>query len=38
VELRPLAEIIADLLALEKETDGMMAEILGGLEDEVRAV
>jgi type I restriction enzyme M protein len=32
VELRPLAEIIADLRALEKETDGMMAEILGGLE------
>ena len=32
VELRPLAEIIADLRALERETDGMMAEILGGLE------
>ena len=32
VELRPMAEIIADLKALEAETDGMMAEILGGLE------
>lgn len=32
VELRPMTEIIADLQALERETDGMIAEILGGLE------
>lgn len=32
VELRSMAEIIADLKALEAETDGLMAEILGGLE------
>ena len=32
VELRSMAEIMADLRALEAETDGMMAEILGGLE------
>lgn len=32
VQLRPMEEIIADLKALEKETDGMMAEILGGIE------
>ena len=32
VELRSMAEILADLKALEAETDGMMAEILGGLE------
>lgn len=31
VELRSMDEIIADLKALEAETDGMMAEILGGL-------
>lgn len=32
VELRSMADILADLKALEAETDGMMAEILGGLE------
>lgn len=32
VQLRSLDEIVADLKALETETDGMMAEILGGLE------
>lgn len=32
VELRNLSEILADLRALEVETDGMMAEILGGLD------
>jgi type I restriction enzyme M protein len=32
VELRPLKDILSDLKALEKETDGMMAEIIGGLE------
>ena len=32
VELRSMEEIIADLKALEAETNGMMAEILGGLE------
>lgn len=32
VVLRPLNEILAELKALEKETEGMMAEILGGLE------
>jgi len=32
VELRSMAEILADLKALEAETDGMMAEIVGGLE------
>jgi len=31
VELRSLDEILADLKALEKETEGMMAEIIGGL-------
>ena len=31
-ELRGMTEILADLKALEAETDGMMAEILGGLE------
>ena len=31
VELRSMADILADLKALEAETDGMMAEILGGL-------
>lgn len=33
VELRSMADILADLKALEAETDGMMAEILGGLEE-----
>ena len=32
VELRSMEEIVADLKALEAETDGMMVEILGGLE------
>ena len=32
VELRSMTDILADLKALEAETDGMMAEILGGLE------
>ena len=32
VELRSMADILADLKALEAETDGLMAEILGGLE------
>lgn len=31
VQLRPMEEIVADLKALEKETDGMLAEILNGL-------
>ena len=31
VELRELADIIADLRALEKEADGMMSEIMGGI-------
>ena len=31
VQLRPLEDIVADLKALEKETDGMLAEILGGI-------
>ena len=31
VELRSMNEIIEELYALEKESDGMMAEILGGL-------
>lgn len=31
-ELRSMTDILADLKALEAETDGMMAEILGGLE------
>ncbi len=30
VELRSMAEIIGDLKALEEETDGMLAEIIGG--------
>ena len=30
VELRPLSEIVADIKALEQETDGLLAEILGG--------
>jgi len=32
VELRSLDEILADLKALERETEGIMAEIIGGLE------
>lgn len=32
VELRSLDEILADLKALERETEGMMTEIIGGLE------
>ena len=32
VELRSLKDILSDLKALEKETDGMMAEIIGGIE------
>lgn len=32
VELRSMADILSDLKALEVETDGMMAEILRGLE------
>lgn len=32
VEMRSMADILADLKALEAETDGMMTEILGGLE------
>lgn len=32
VQLRPMADIVADLKALEKETDGMLAEILGGIQ------
>jgi len=30
--LRPLEEIQADLLAVEKEAEGLLAEILGGNE------
>lgn len=32
VELRPMQDIINSLNALEKEADGMMAEIMGGLQ------
>ena len=32
VELREMSEILADLAALEKESDGVMAEIMEGLE------
>ena len=32
VQLRPMEDIAADLKALEKETDGMLAEILGGIQ------
>lgn len=32
VQLRSMDEIVADLKALEAETEGMLAEILGGLE------
>lgn len=31
IELRPVADIINNLTSLEKEADGMMAEILGGI-------
>ena len=30
VQLRTLAEITADIRAIEKETDGLLDEILGG--------
>lgn len=29
--LRPLEEIVADIFALEKETEGLLAEIVGGV-------
>lgn len=32
VQLRPMEDIVADLKVLEKETDGMLAEILGGIQ------
>lgn len=32
VQLRPMEEIVADLKALEQETDGMLADILGGIQ------
>ena len=32
VQLRPMEDIVANLKALEKETDGMLAEILGGIQ------
>lgn len=32
IELRSMEEIVADLKKLESETDGMLAEILGGVE------
>lgn len=32
VQLRSMQEIVSDLQALEKETDGMVAEILGGIQ------
>lgn len=32
VQLRSMEEIVADLMALEQETDGMLAEILGGIQ------
>ena len=32
VQLRSMEEIVADLKKLESETDGMLAEILGGVE------
>lgn len=31
-QLRSMEEIVADLRALEQETDGMLAEILGGIQ------
>ncbi len=33
VELREMADILADLRALEKEADGMMSEIMGGFSE-----
>ena len=33
VQLRPMEDIVADLKALEKETDGMLAGILGGIQE-----
>lgn len=33
IQLRDIEEIVADLKALETEADGMIAEILGGLEE-----
>ena len=32
VQLRPMEDIVADLKALEQETDGMLADILGGIQ------
>ena len=32
VHLRPMEEIVADLRTLEQETDGMLEEILGGIQ------
>lgn len=32
VQLRSMEEIVADLRALEQETDGMLVEILGGIQ------
>ena len=32
VQLRPMEEIVADLKVLEQETDGMLADILGGIQ------
>lgn len=32
IELRPIAEILSDLKALEAETEGILAEIVGGIE------
>jgi len=32
VQLRSMEEIVADLKALEQETDGMLADILGGIQ------
>ena len=34
VELRPLEEIVADIRALEWETDGLLNEIIGGMDNE----
>ena len=31
VELRPISEIVADLKALEAETEGMLSELIGGM-------
>ena len=30
IELRPMSEILSDLKALEAQTEGMLAEIIGG--------